>query len=219
MRAPSLIAALAAAALIAPGLVSCAPSAPEATKAPSAAPRVRMTTDQGDIVVEVYPAAAPLTATNFLAYVDGGLYDGARFYRVTRPDNDPMIEVIQGGLWAPEREGDAGYDFVPPLPEIAHETTETSGLSHQDGAISMARDQPGTAASEFFIAIGDNAELDYGGVRNPDGQGFAAFGRVVEGMDVVRAIQAGATGASEGSAVMAGQRLDQPVVIVRMERE
>ncbi len=180
---------------------------------------VRMQTDKGDIVFEVYPARAPLTSANFLAYVDGGLYDGAAFYRATRPDNDPMIEVVQGGLWAPWREGEDGYDFVAPRPEIAHETTEASGLSHADGVLSMARGAPGTAASEFFISVGDNAELDFAGARNPDGQGFAAFGRVVEGMDVVRAIHSGETGASLGGAVMAGQLLDEPVRILSAERE
>lgn len=180
---------------------------------------VRMQTDKGDIVIEVYPERAPLTSANFLAYVDGGLYDGAVFYRVTRPDNDPMIEVVQGGLWAPWREGEEGYDFVAPRPEIAHETTETSGLSHTDGVVSMARGAPGTAASEFFISVGDNKELDFAGARNPDGQGFAAFGRVVAGMDVVRAIQSGETGASLGGAVMAGQLLDEPARILCMERD
>ncbi len=180
---------------------------------------VRMKTDKGDIVFEVYPARAPLTSANFLAYVDDGLYDGAAFYRVTRPDNDPMIEVVQGGLWAPWREGEEGYGFAASRPEIAHETTEASGLSHTDGVLSMARGAPGTAASEFFISIGENAELDFGGARNPDGQGFAAYGKVVEGMDVVRAIQSGETGASLDGDIMAGQLLDAPVKILSARRD
>ena len=180
--------------------------------------RVRIETSAGDIVVDV-DDAAPLTAANFLAHVDQGLYDGARFYRVTRPANDPMIEVVQGGLWDPAREGDPGYAFTAPRPPIAHETTAASGLSHVDGAISMARGEPGTAASEFFITIGPHPELDFGGARNPDGQGFAAFGRVVAGMEVVRAIQTGSTAASLSSPVMAGQILDAPVVIARMRRD
>ncbi|MEQ8934385.1 MAG: peptidylprolyl isomerase [Amphiplicatus sp.] len=178
-----------------------------------------MKTERGDIVFEIYPGRTPVTAANFLAYVDEGLYSGAKFYRATRPDNDPMIEVVQGGLWAPWREGEDGYDFAAPRPEIAHETTEFSGLSHTYGVLSMARDAPGTAASEFFISIGDNAELDFAGARNPDGQGFAAFGRVVEGMDVVRAIQSGETGASLGGDIMAGQLLDEPVAILSVTRE
>lgn len=180
---------------------------------------VRMKTEKGDIVFALYPERAPVTTANFLAYVDGGLYDGAAFYRTTRPDNDPMIEVIQGGLWAPWREGEEGYAFAAPLPDIAHETTATTGLSHTDGTLSMARDAPGTASSEIFVTIGDNTALDYGGARNPDGQGFAAFGKVVDGMDVVRAIQSGATDASLDGAVMAGQLLDEPVKILSVRRE
>ncbi|HNR78366.1 MAG TPA: peptidylprolyl isomerase [Parvularculaceae bacterium] len=178
-----------------------------------------MKTEKGDIVFALYPERAPVTTANFLAYVDGGLYDGAAFYRTTRPDNDPMIEVIQGGLWAPWREGEEGYAFAAPLPDIAHETTATTGLSHTGGTLSMARDAPGTASSEIFVTIGDNTALDYGGARNPDGQGFAAFGKVVDGMDVVRAIQAGATDASLDGAVMAGQLLDEPVKILSVRRE
>ncbi|MEE2691167.1 MAG: peptidylprolyl isomerase [Pseudomonadota bacterium] len=180
---------------------------------------VRMKTEKGDIVFALYPERAPVTTANFLAYVDGGFYDGAAFYRTTRPDNDPMIEVIQGGLWAPWREGEEGYAFAAPLPDIAHETTATTGLSHTDGTLSMARDAPGTASSEIFVTIGDNTALDYGGARNPDGQGFAAFGKVVDGMDVVRAIQSGATDASLDGAVMAGQLLDEPVKILSVRRE
>jgi len=167
-----------------------------------------MKTEKGDIVFALYPERAPVTTANFLAYVDGGLYDGAAFYRTTRPDNDPMIEVIQGGLWAPWREGEEGYAFAAPLPDIAHETTATTGLSHTGGTLSMARDAPGTASSEIFVTIGDNTALDYGGARNPDGQGFAAFGKVVDGMDVVRAIQAGATDASLDGAVLYLARLE-----------
>jgi len=114
-----------------------------------------------------------------------GRYEGAAFYRTVtmanQPDNDVKIEVIQGGL----KEDEAGLG----LPHIDHETTAQTGLCHLDGTISMARAEPGTASSEFFVCIGDQPELDFGGRRNPDGQGFAVFGRVLEGMDVVRAIQ------------------------------
>jgi peptidyl-prolyl cis-trans isomerase A (cyclophilin A) len=147
-------------------------------------PRILLRTELGDIVVEVDEAAAPATAANFLAHVDEGIYTGAHFYRVVRMDNQPRneikIEVIQGGL---------GFEAESPRPPIAHETTRETGLRHLDGTLSMARLGPGTASSEFFVCIGDQPELDFGGSRNPDGQGFAAFGRVVEGMDVVRAIQ------------------------------
>lgn len=148
-------------------------------------PRIVISTGLGDIVVEVFEEEAPITAANFLRYVDDGLFDGGSFYRVVRmdnqPDNDVKIEVIQGGRRGlPRDEG---------LPAIKHETTGTTGILHVDGAISMARSQPGSASSEFFICIGDQPELDFGGRRNPDGQGFAAFGKVVRGMDVVREIQ------------------------------
>ncbi len=151
-----------------------------------AGPRVVMKTGLGEITIEVRPDKAPVTAANFLSYVDRGLFDGATFYRVVRLDNQPQdkvkIEVIQGGL-----------DLTPgsrALEPIAHETTDRTGLKHLDGTISMARDVPGSASSEFFICVNAQPELDSGGRRNPDGQGFAAFGRVVSGMDVVRRIQA-----------------------------
>lgn len=147
-------------------------------------PRVMIKTELGDIVLELYSDKAPKTVANFLQYVDRGLFKGGGFYRVVRLDNQPgakvLIEVIQGGL--------GRLDNPMRLPPIEQETTQTTGILHKDGVISMARDQPGTADSEFFICMGDQPELDFGGQRNPDLQGFAAFGRVVEGMDVVRAI-------------------------------
>lgn len=149
-----------------------------------ALPEVTLATDAGEIVVEVDTLSAPATAANFLAYVDRGLFASAHFYRVVhldnQPDNDVRIEVIQGGL---------GFDSEAPLAPIQHETTAETGLAHHDGTLSMARLGPGTASSEFFICLGDQPELDFGGARNPDGQGFAAFGRVVKGMEVVRTIQ------------------------------
>jgi len=141
-------------------------------------------TEKGDIFVEVDLVRAPVTAANFFRYVDAGLYDGSTFHRTVTPANQPVdkvkIEVIQGGMLPEEKE----------FPPIVHETTASSGLKHVDGTISMARSKPGTAASSFFICVNDQPELDFGGKRNPDGQGFAAFGRVIRGMDVVRAIQA-----------------------------
>lgn len=173
--------------------------------------RVEMTTALGNILLEIDPASAPLTAANFLAMVDAAHYDGASFYRSVTLDNDrgsPKIEVIQGGL------GDRPAPFAP----IAHESTETTGLRHVDGALSMARGDVGTASSEFFICIGDQPGLDFGADRNPDRQGFAVFGRVVAGMDVVRRIQTqDATGASD-SEYTKGQILSKPVEIVRIRR-
>ncbi|UCF71225.1 MAG: peptidylprolyl isomerase [candidate division WOR-3 bacterium] len=148
-------------------------------------PYILVETDAGDIVIEVYAKRSPVTAVNFLRYVDEGRYKEAKFYRVVRVDNQPRneikIEVVQGGIGFVESE--------LRLPPIVHETTEQTGILHLDGVVSMARAEPGTASSEFFICINDQPELDYGGRRNPDGQGFAAFGRVVHGMDVVRKIQ------------------------------
>ena len=143
--------------------------------------RVVIKTELGDIVVELDSAKAPTTVANFLKYVDAKAYDGGRFHRTVTPDNQPnskvKIEVIQAGVHPAKVKDD--------LAPIKLERTKDTKLSHKDGTISMARDGPDTATSDFFLCIGDQPELDFGGKRNPDGQGFAAFGRVVEGMDVV----------------------------------
>ena len=152
-------------------------------------PRVLISTEAGDIEAEIFLDQAPVTAANFLKYVDSARYNNgsACFYRVVHPDNQPdkkvKIEVIQGGFY--EDSLVALYQFAP----IRHETTKQTGILHKDGILSMARMEPGTASSEFFICIGDQPELDFNGKRNPDGQGFAAFGKVTKGMDVVRKIQ------------------------------
>ena len=151
----------------------------------SSLPKVTMKTELGDIILEIDTINAPVTAKNFLKYVDDKIFNSAFFYRVVRMDNQPnnkiKIEVIQGGL---------GFDESPlSLPPVEHETTDKTGILHKDGVISMARMEPGTASSEIFICIGNQPELDFGGKRNPDGQGFAAFGKVIKGMDVVREIQ------------------------------
>jgi peptidyl-prolyl cis-trans isomerase A (cyclophilin A) len=151
----------------------------------NALPRVVIETEHGTITVEIDTAHAPGTSANFLHYVDNGFYDGGRFHRVVTPDNQPndpvRIEVIQAGT-DPARDGERN-------PPLALERTTVTGLKHLDGTISMARFSPDSAVSDFFICIGDQPELDFGGKRNPDGQGFAAFGQVVDGMDVVRTIQ------------------------------
>jgi len=156
----------------------------EMTATTSAMRRVLIDTDAGPITVEINENAAPVTAANFMQYVQDARYDGGAFYRVVTMQNQPTspvkIEVIQGGV-----DGDS----TKMLPPIAHETNDKTGLKHLDGTISMARGTPGSAASEFFFCIGPQPDLDFGGMRNPDGQGFAAFGTVVEGMDVVRKIQ------------------------------
>jgi len=177
---------------------------------------VVMNTSAGDIRIELYPQAAPVTVENFLKYVDGDHYSDAHFYRVVRMDNQEQnlikIEVIQGGMQL-EAE-DLPYEAIP------HESTQTTGIKHLDGVISMARGEPGTAASEFFICVNDQPELDFGGQRNPDGQGFAAFGKVIDGMDVVRVIQAMDTEVPEGELeYTSGQILLEPVVIYEISRK
>jgi peptidyl-prolyl cis-trans isomerase A (cyclophilin A) len=147
--------------------------------------RVVITTDLGDIEVELDEAKAPNTVANFLKYVDAKAYTDGRFHRTVTPDNQPnnkvKIEVIQAGVHPDKSKKD--------LAPIKLERTKDTKLTHKDGTISMARDGPDTATSDFFICVGDQPELDFGGKRNPDGQGFAAFGKVVKGMDVVKAIQ------------------------------
>jgi len=174
--------------------------------------RVRMVTELGPIVIELYPDKAPISVANFLAYADQHLLDGGAFYRTVSPKNDnnpATISVIQGGLNRDDS----------PLPAIAHETTQVTGILHTDGVISMARDKPGSAGSEFFICLGDNPALDFGGARNKDGQGFAAFGRVVEGMDVVRAIHDVPTVSKADDLYMKGQIIEKPVEIRMLRRE
>jgi len=180
---------------------------------PAQAPEtVLLETGLGTIRIELYPDAAPITVENFLRYVDGGHYDGGQFYRTVRLDNDngsPKIEVIQGGI---------GSDDVAPFAPIPHEDTETTGLRHRDGVLSMARNGVGTASSEFFICLGDQPGLDKGQTRNRDGQGFAAFGKVVDGMDVVRRIHASPVAASSYSDYTRGQSIEDPVIITRAYR-
>ena len=172
---------------------------------PSSSVLVTIETTLGDIAVEVDPVAAPITAENFLSYVDGGFYEGGTFFRTVRMDNQPnsdiRIEVIQGGADL-EREN----EFFSP---IILERTNLTGIRHLDGVISMARGAPDSATHSIFICIGDQPSLDFGGLRNPDGQGFGAFGKVISGMGVVRQIQAGDTNK---------QRLIDPVVIKRISR-
>jgi peptidyl-prolyl cis-trans isomerase A (cyclophilin A) len=181
------------------GLLALAVFAAAASKNPV----VLIKTEKGDIKVEVDLARAPVTAANFLRYVDGKLYDGSVFHRTVTQDNQPnnavRIEVIQGGQLSEEKE----------FPPIAQETTAATGLKHLDGTISMARGIPGSATSSFFFCIGPQPELDFGGKRNPDGQGFAAFGKVVSGMDVVKAIHV---------LPAEGQSLKPPVKIISIRR-
>jgi peptidyl-prolyl cis-trans isomerase A (cyclophilin A) len=147
-------------------------------------PKVIIETNLGEITLELYEKEAPLTSKNFIRYIDEKRYEGATFYRVVTPNNQPdskiRIEVVQGGLYED--------DHPQALPPIAHENTKQTGIKHLDGVISMARYGPGTATFEFFICVGDQPSLDCGGNRNPDNYGFAAFGKVIDGMDVIRQI-------------------------------
>jgi peptidyl-prolyl cis-trans isomerase A (cyclophilin A) len=181
---------------------------PAATHAQRATIPIVIETELGTIEAELDSARAPITVGNFLRYVDAKLFDDARFFRSVRMDNQPndsvKIEVIQAAR-AP-RSGGGPPDF-PPIPL---ERTSVSGIRHLDGTLSMARSGPDTGTSSFSIVINDQPSMDFGGHRNPDGQGFAAFGRVTSGMDVARKIQAGAVEA---------QRLVTPVRIARISRK
>jgi cyclophilin family peptidyl-prolyl cis-trans isomerase len=168
-------------------------------------PHVVIETTLGTIEVELEAKAAPVTASNFLYYVRERLYNDGRFFRTVtlsnQPTNTVRIQVIQAEA-SPART----KEFLPPIPI---ERTRDTGLRHRDGTLSMARSEPDTAQDSFFICVGDQPELDFGGKRNPDGQGFAAFGRVIKGMDLVRKIQA---------APADGQQLSPPVPIQRAIR-
>lgn len=172
---------------------------------PQALPHVVVQTDLGEIELEIDTVRAPATAANFLKYVDAGLYDGGLFHRTVRPDNQrekPIkIAVIQGAANAARKS-----EFFPPIPL---ERTNKTGVLHKDGTVSMARAGVDTATQEFFICVGDQPDLDFGGKRNPDGQGFAAFGRVVRGIDIVRRIQ---------ESTADGETLRPPVKILSLRR-
>jgi peptidyl-prolyl cis-trans isomerase A (cyclophilin A) len=169
--------------------------------------RTVVKTALGDFVIAVDANIAPLTVANYLSYVDAGLLDNGAVYRIVTqanqsPETKYKIEVVQWGMNLPDEK-------PAPFKPIVHETTKQTGLHHLDGTVSMARNGPGTATAEFFICIGAQPELDFGGHRNPDGQGFAAFGRVVEGMETVRAIH------KRG---VANQYLEMPIAIASVRR-
>ena len=195
-------------AVLTVGVLACATTALDAIALPQSPTLVRVLieTELGEIEVELDAANAPVTTANFLRYLDAGRYDGGGFNRSVRLDNqvrdDVLIEVIQAGP-NPEfrRQG---------FPPIELERTRDTGLKHADCTLSMARGGPDTASSSFFICIGDQPSLDFGGDRNADGQGFAAFGRVVRGMDVVLKIHQAPTAEREN--------LTPSIVIVRMSR-
>lgn len=182
-----------------------------------AAPRETVTTNiafktsKGDIIIELYNQIAPITVDNFLRHLDGGHYDGSSFYRTVTHQNDngsPMIEVIQGGLG----------DIDKPFPAISHESTNITKLKHEDGTISMSRGEVNSATSDFFICIGSQQGLDFGGERNNDGQGFAAFGKVIEGMDIVRDINGMPSNKKTDNEYVKGQMINNPIIIEKAVR-
>lgn len=149
-------------------------------------PTVKIETNFGDIIVELYPEKAPITVAAFISYVDSGYYKGGSFYRVLKEEDQPSnafkSELIQGGIWQTKNKLQAS------LKGIHHEITKETGILHENGTISLARTDPGTANSEFFICVGDQPAYNYGGAANPDGQGFAAFGKVIKGMEYIKQI-------------------------------
>ena len=173
--------------------------------------RVALNTGQGTIVLDLNQEKAPITAGNFLRYIDQKRYDGSTFYRASRPPNATTADygVIQGGL---------ENNPAKILKAIAHEPTTKTGLKHVDGTISMGRNAPGTATSDFFICIGDSAYLDANPTAPGDNLGFAAFGQVVQGMDVVKKILVLPTSPTKGVGVMKGQMLEPRVPIKTARR-
>lgn len=149
-------------------------------------PTIRIKTPFGDITVELYPEKAPKSVTAFLSYIDSGIYKNSTFYRVLKVEDQPSSaeksKLIQGGIYQ------SNPAFLQRQPGVPLETTEKTGLKHENGTISLARTTPNSASTEFFICIGSQPAYDYGGNANPDKQGFAAFGKVIKGMDVVKKI-------------------------------
>ena len=170
--------------------------------------RVRLETDKGVILVELADDKAPITVANFLRYVDTGRMNSAIFYRAARAPGAPTVGLVEAGIKDPTK-------LFPP---IAHESTLTTGLKHLDGTLSMARFEPGTAVSDFSIMCGEAPHLDAHPEAPGDNLGYAAFGQVIEGMDVVRAILAMPTTGAAQTPSMQGQILDPPVKILSARR-
>lgn len=178
-----------------------------APAAPSAVVQVRLETSKGPIVLALEKDRAPITTANFLRYVDEKRLDGTTFYRAVN------VATGYGLIQAGTRNTPAKV-----LPPIAHEPTTATGLSHTDGAISMARNEPGTASGDFFITVGDIKSMDADPKQPGDNLGFAVFGHVVEGMEVVRQILSEPTSPTEGEGTMRGQMLADPVRIISARR-
>lgn len=187
--------------------LALAPPAPVPEVAPT---KVAIETAHGVIVLELYGAKAPITVANFLRYTDEKRFDGAEFYRTVRIPAMPQAGLLQGGCHG---------DPKRLLPPIAHESTDKTGLRHKVGTISMPRTALGTARGEFFICLEDSPWYDVNPIQPGDNQGYAAFGQVVEGLEVVRAIHDLPVSATEGASYgMAGQILDPPVKFISVKR-
>lgn len=178
---------------------------------PAPGPRIRFETPEGAFVVELYPDKAPITAGSFLRYVEESRLEGAHFYRAIRFAGMPKIGLLQGGL------NGRGKKMLPP---IAHEPTNQTGLSHRNGAISLAREAPGSATCEFFICLGDMSNgLDAAPGQPGDNAGYAVFGQVVEGLDVVQRLHQSPISPTKGAEYgMQGQMLDPTVPIAAITR-
>ncbi|ADG11757.1 peptidylprolyl isomerase [Caulobacter segnis] len=171
-------------------------------------PRVAIETDKGTIVVELEDQKAPITAKNFLYYVDKHRFDGGQFFRANRAKGAPGAGSIQG----------QPKPYSRRAPPIAHESTLKTGLKHKAGAISMGRDAPGSATADFFICASAQPYLDAKPGKSDAAQGYAVFGYVVQGMDVVKKILAGRTDGQTNVPSMKGQILNPPVKILSMKR-
>ncbi len=177
--------------------------------AQAANPKVAITTDHGVITAEIFLDKAPITAGNFLRYVDTRRYDDSQFYRAVRVPNAPDLGLIEGGLQNhPEHL----------LPPVKHEPTTQTGIHNTEGTLSLARFAPGTGQADFSIVVGDGTYLDADPSQPGDNLGFAAFGRVTEGMDVVKAILGLPTDGVARNPTMKGQILSPPVKIITMRR-
>jgi peptidyl-prolyl cis-trans isomerase A (cyclophilin A) len=187
----------------------CRAQTPPARPVAPAVVRVNLETGQGLIVIALYVDKAPITTANFLRYVDQKRYDGATFFRAARAPGPVDYGLIQGGVQ---------NDPAKVLKPIPHEPTTLTGIKHLDGVISIGRNAPGTATSDFFICVGDAPYMDADPAAPGDNLGFAAFGRVVEGMDVVHKIIRLPTPGKATNPVMQGQMLDPVVPILRARR-
>ncbi len=175
--------------------------------------RVQLVTGMGPIVLALEKELAPLTTANFLRYVDQKRLDGTTFYRALKLGGPPQwpseIGLVQGGV---------GRDGKKLLSPVAHEATSKTGLTHQEGSISMARLAPGSAQGDFFITLGEIPSLDANPEASGDNLGFAVFGHVEQGMDIVRQILAAPVSSTLGEGAMRGQMLAHPVRIISARR-